>query len=87
MRRRRATGFTQRCERQDVLRTAIRLAGNCHAAYLKVRPPMRGRFNDAVLEAVYIKDRNSRAEFSEVFAAPLLSPELEQGPESGGEGI
>jgi len=23
---------------QDVLRTAIRLAGNCHAAYLKARP-------------------------------------------------
>ncbi len=58
---------------QDVLRTAIRLAGNCHAAYLKARPSVRRRFNDAVLEAVYIKDRTiGRAEFSEVFA-PLFS--------------
>jgi site-specific DNA recombinase len=58
---------------QDVLRTAIRLAGNCHTAYLKARPSVRRRFNDAVLEAVYIKDRKmGRAEFSEVFA-PLFS--------------
>lgn len=58
---------------QDVLRAAIRLAGNCHAAYLKARPSVRRRFNDAVLEAVYIKDRKiGRAEFSEVFA-PLFS--------------
>ena len=34
---------------------------------------MRRRFNDAVLEAVYIKDRRiGRAEFSDVFA-PLFS--------------
>jgi site-specific DNA recombinase len=58
---------------QDVLRTAILLAGNCHAAYLKARPSVRRRFNDAVFEAVYIKDRKiGRAEFSEVFA-PLFS--------------
>jgi site-specific DNA recombinase len=58
---------------QDVLRTAIRLACNCHAAYLKARPSVRRRFNDAVLEAVYMKDRKiGRAEFSEVFA-PLFS--------------
>ena len=58
---------------QEVLQTAIRLAGNCHAAYLKARPPVRRRFNDAVLEAVYIKDRKiDRANFSEVFA-PLFS--------------
>jgi site-specific DNA recombinase len=58
---------------QDVLRTAIRLAGNCHAAYLKAQPSVRRRFNDAVLEAVHIKDRKiSRAEFSEIFA-PLFS--------------
>jgi site-specific DNA recombinase len=58
---------------QDVLRTAIRLAGDCHAAYLKARPSVRRRFNDAVLETVYIKDRKiGRAEFSEVFA-PLFS--------------
>src|SRR6266545_3203800 len=58
---------------QDVLRTAVNLAGNCHAAYLKARPSVRRRFNQAVLEAVYVKDRKiARAEFSEVFA-PLFS--------------
>ena len=58
---------------QEVLRTAIKLAGNCHAAYLKARPSVRQRFNQAVLEAVYVKDRRiARAEFSEVFA-PLFS--------------
>ncbi len=58
---------------QEVLRTAIRLAGNCHAAYTKARPSVRRRFNDAVLEAVYIKDRKiGRTEFCEVFA-PLFS--------------
>lgn len=58
---------------QDVLRTAIQLAGNCHAAYLKARPSVRRRFNDAVLSALYVKDRKiGRAEFSEVFA-PLFS--------------
>jgi site-specific DNA recombinase len=58
---------------EDVLRTAIKLAGNCHAAYLKARPSVRRRFNQSVLEAVYVKDRKvARAEFSEVFA-PLFS--------------
>lgn len=58
---------------QDVLRTAIRLAGNCHAAYLKARPSVWRRFNDALLDAVRVKDRKiTRAEFSEVFA-PLFS--------------
>ncbi len=58
---------------QDVLGIAIRLAGNCHRAYLKARPSVRRRFNEAVLEAVYVKDRKiARAEFSEVFA-PLFS--------------
>jgi site-specific DNA recombinase len=58
---------------EDVLRTAIELAGNCHAAYLKARPSVRRRFNQAVLETVYVKDRGiGRAEFSEVFA-PLFS--------------
>ena len=57
---------------QDVLRTAIRLAGNCYAAYMKARPSVRRRFNAAVLDAVYVEDRRiSRAEFSEVFA-PLF---------------
>jgi site-specific DNA recombinase len=58
---------------QDVLSMAIRLAGNCHAAYLKARPSVRRRFNEAVLEAVFVKDRKiAQAEFSEVFA-PLFS--------------
>jgi len=58
---------------QDILKTAIQLAGNCHAAYVKAQPSVRRRFNDAVLEAVYIRDRKiGRAEFSEVFA-PLFS--------------
>jgi len=58
---------------QDVIQTAIQLAGNCHAAYLKARPSVRRRFNDAVLEAVYVKGRTfRRAEVSEVFT-PLFS--------------
>jgi 2-polyprenyl-3-methyl-5-hydroxy-6-metoxy-1,4-benzoquinol methylase len=60
---------------QDVLRTAIKLAGNCHAAYLKARPSVRRRFNQAVLEAVYVKDRRiARAEFYDVFAPLFSSP-------------
>ena len=60
---------------QDVIQTAIQLAGNCHAAYLKARPSVRQRFNEAVLEAVYVKDRKiSRTEFSEVFAALFSRP-------------
>jgi len=58
---------------QEVLQTAIRLAGNCHAAYLRARPPVRRRFNDAVLDAIFVKDRKiGRADFSEVFE-PLFS--------------
>jgi hypothetical protein len=39
---------------------------------------VRRRFNVAVLEAVYIRDRKiGRTEFSEVFRASLLSPEFE----------
>lgn len=34
---------------QDFLRTAIQLAGDCHAAHLKARPSVRSRFNEAVL--------------------------------------
>lgn len=41
---------------QEVLRTAIQLAGNCRAAYLKARPSVRRSFNDAVLEAVDVRD-------------------------------
>jgi hypothetical protein len=58
---------------QSILKTAIRLAGNCHTAYMKARPSVRRRFNDAVLEAVYIKERRiGRVEFSDVFT-PLFS--------------
>jgi len=58
---------------QDVLRTAIQLAANCRTAYMKARPSVRRRFNDAILEAVFVKDRKiARAEFSAVFA-PLFS--------------
>jgi hypothetical protein len=40
--------------------------------YLKARPPVRHRFNDAVLEAVSIRGRRiPRTEFSELFA-PLF---------------
>jgi hypothetical protein len=40
---------------------------------MKARPSLRRRFNDALLKAVYIKDRRiGRAEFSEVFE-PLFS--------------
>jgi len=48
-------------------------ASAVNAAYLKARPSVRRRFNDAVLQAVYIRDRRiGRTEFSEVFA-PLFS--------------
>jgi hypothetical protein len=59
---------------QEALTLAIRLAGSCHAAYLKARPKVRTRFNQAVLEAVYVKDRQlQRVEITEVFEA-LFSP-------------
>jgi hypothetical protein len=46
--------------------------------YLKARPSVRRRFNEAVLEGVYVKDRRiARAEFSDVFRASFLSPEFE----------
>jgi hypothetical protein len=55
---------------QEALTLAILLAGSCHAAYLKARPKVRTRFNQAVLEAVYVKDRQlQRVEFTEVFEA------------------
>jgi hypothetical protein len=60
---------------QDVLGNAIQLAGNRHIAYLKGRPSVRRRFNDAVLEPVYIRDRKiGRLEFSEVFAPLFARP-------------
>ncbi len=60
---------------QEVLGLAIKLAGNCHAAYLKANPKVRRRFNDAVLESVYIEDgRVARADFTEVFEALFSRP-------------
>lgn len=58
---------------QEVLTLAIRLAGNCHDAYLKARPKVRRRFNEAVLEAVHIADGKAKAEFNELFDALFLS--------------
>jgi hypothetical protein len=53
---------------EEVLKLAIRLAGSCHAAYLKAKPKVRRRFNEAVLKAVYIKDgKVSKSEFTEIF--------------------
>ena len=67
-----------------MLRTAVRLAGNCHTAYLKARPAVRRRFNNAVLEAVYIRDRKiGRPEFSEVFAPLFSGPSSNKGLKVG----
>jgi hypothetical protein len=58
-----------------VLTVAIRLAGSCHAAYLKAKPKVRRRFNDAVLKAVYVENgKLTRAEFTDVFAALFSRP-------------
>lgn len=59
---------------QEVLRLAIRLAGNCHDAYLKARPKVRRRFNEAVLKAVYIKNGKTRAEFNDPFETLFSRP-------------
>ena len=60
---------------QEVLTLAIKLAGSCHAAYLKASPKVRRRFNEAVLKAVYIENgKVKRAEFTDVFAALFSRP-------------
>lgn len=60
---------------QEVLSLAIKLADNCHAAYLKANPKVRRRFNDAVLESLYTEDgKVARAEFTEVFQALFSRP-------------
>jgi hypothetical protein len=44
----------------------------------QARPKVRTRFNQAVLEAVYVKDRQlQRVEFTEVFEALFSRPEFE----------
>ena len=59
----------------EVLSVAIRLAGSCHAAYLKASPKVRRRFNEAVLKAVYLDDgKVKRAEFKDVFEALFSRP-------------
>ena len=58
-----------------MLTLAVRLAGSCHAAYLKANPKVRRRFNQAVLKAVYVEDgKVKRAEFTEVFEALFSRP-------------
>jgi hypothetical protein len=58
-----------------VLGLAIKLAGNCHAAYLKANPKVRRRFNDAVLESVHIEEGEvAQAKFTEVFEALFSRP-------------
>lgn len=58
---------------QEVLSVAIRLASNCHDAYLKARPRVRRRFNEAVLNAVYMKDGKAKPEFNQLFEALFLA--------------
>lgn len=54
---------------------SISLARNCHGAYLKARPKIRRRFNEAVLKAVYIKDgKVKKAEFNDPFDAVFSRP-------------
>ena len=65
---------------QEVLTLAIRLAGSCHAAYLKANPKVRRRFNEAVLKAAYVEDgKIERAEFTKVFAALFSRPSSNSG--------
>ena len=62
-------------EWQEVIGLAINLAGNCHQAYLKANPKVRRRFNEAVLQKVYVKDgKVTRAEFNDPFKALFLRP-------------
>jgi hypothetical protein len=58
---------------QEVLRLAIKLAGRCHAAYLTARPKVRRRFNEAVLNAVCVRNGKAKPEFTEVFEALFSS--------------
>jgi hypothetical protein len=60
---------------QEAITLAIRLAGSCDAAHLKARPKVRVHLNQAVLQAVYIKDRQlPRSGFTEVFEALFSRP-------------
>ena len=71
---------------QEVLKLAIRLAGNCHAAYLKATPKVRRRFNEAVIKAIYIKERKiARVEYTEVFEVLFLRQSLNKAMKVGAE--
>ncbi|MFN2609743.1 MAG: recombinase family protein [Actinomycetota bacterium] len=73
---------------QEVLRLAIRLAGNCYDAYLKARPKVRRRFNEAVLKAVYIKDgKVKKAEFNDPFDILFSRPSSNKALSVVGEGF
>ncbi len=45
---------------REILGLAIKLAGNCHDAYLKAGPKVRRRLNEAVLKSVHIRDGQAR---------------------------
>lgn len=73
---------------QEALTLAIRLAGNCHRAYLKARPKVRRRFNEAVLQAVRIADRKiAKTMFTEVFEPLFSRPSSNKALKVGGEGF
>lgn len=73
---------------QEVLKLAIKLAGSCHAAYLKAPPKVRRRFNEAVIKAIYIKDRKiARVEYTEVFEALFLGQGLNKTMKVGARGF
>ena len=61
---------------QEVLLIVIRLAGSCHAAYLKASPKVRRRFNDA--ESRLRRGRKGHArELHRRVRGSLLTPEFE----------
>jgi len=71
---------------QDVLSMAIRLAGNCHAAYLKARPSVRRRFNEGRPRSRLREGPEDRpGGVLRGVRASLLSPEF-AAAESGREG-
>ena len=61
---------------QEILSLAIKLAGNCHHAYLKAAPKVRRRFNEAILKAVHIKDGRAKPEFTDLFEALFSAQSL-----------
>ena len=73
---------------EKVLRLAIKLAGDCHGAYLRAAPKVRRRFNEAVLKAVYIEEgRIARVEYTEVFESLFLRPSSNKRLKVGARGF